>query len=141
MKAFDVRRTISAPPEAVWARLTDRDALVAGGLGVRQIEGRIAPGASLTVTSEANSGRAFPLRVSEFAPPRRMVWEGGLPLGLFKGVRTFTLAAAGRGTEFHMREEFSGLLAPLITRSIPDLQPSFEQFADGLRRLVEGGAR
>lgn len=141
MKFFEVRRTIGAPPDVVWARLTDSHALVTGGLGIRHLEGRIGPGASLKVTSDANAGRAFALRVSEFAAPRRMVWEGGLPLGLFKGVRTFTLSAASRGTEFHMREEFSGLLAPLITRSIPDLQPSFEQFADGLRRLAEGGAR
>lgn len=28
-----------------------------------------------------------------------------------------------------------------ITKSIPGLQPSFEQFADGLRRLAERGAR
>ena len=83
----------------------------------------------------------FALRVSEFSPPRRMVWSGGMPLGLFTGVRTFTLTPSGEATEFHMREEFSGLMAPLITKSIPDLQPSFEQFADGLRRLAEGGTR
>jgi hypothetical protein len=40
-----------------------------------------------------------------------------------------------------MREEFSGLLAPLIERSIPDLQPSFEKFADGLRAMSEGHTR
>jgi hypothetical protein len=116
MKSFEVRRTIAAPPETVWARL------------------------SLRVTSEASPGRAFALRVSEFKPHRRMVWEGGMPLGLFKGTRTFSLTASGGGTDFRMREEFTGLLAPLIGKSIPDLQPSFEQFADGLRRLAEGGA-
>lgn len=141
MKAFEVRRTINASPDAVWACLTDAAALQGGGLGIRKLEGAIAPGAAISVTSEANPGRAFALRVAEFAPPRRMVWSGGMPLGLFTGVRTFTLTAAGAGTEFHMREEFSGLMAPLITKSIPDLQPSFEQFADGLRRLAEGGAR
>jgi hypothetical protein len=110
-------------------------------LGLRRLEGRIAAGASISVTSEANPGRAFALRVSEFSPPRRMVWSGGMPLGLFTGVRTFTLTPSGEATEFHMREEFSGLMAPLITKSIPDLQPSFEKFADGLRRMAEGGAR
>ena len=64
-----------------------------------------------------------------------------MPLGLFTGVRQFTLTPAGAGTEFHMHEVFSGLLAPLIAGSIPDLQPSFEQFADGLRRLSEEAAR
>jgi len=141
MKAFEVRRTIHAPAEAIWACLTDAAALQNGGLGVRRLEGWIDAGASLSVTSEANPGRAFALRVTGFAPPHRMVWSGGMPLGLFTGVRTFTLTPAGEATEFHMREEFSGLMAPLITKSIPDLQPSFEQFADGLRRLAEGGAR
>ena len=141
MKVFEVRRTIGAPVDAVWACLTDAAALQNGGLGLRRLEGRIAASASISVTSEANPGRAFALRVSEFAPPRRMVWSGGMPLGLFTGVRTFTLTPSGGATEFHMREEFSGLMAPLITKSIPDLQPSFEQFADGLRRLAEGGTR
>jgi hypothetical protein len=40
-----------------------------------------------------------------------------------------------------MREEFTGAMSSLIARSIPDLQPSFEQFADGLRRLAEGDTR
>lgn len=141
LKRFEVRRTIAASPERVWARLTDPQALVSGDLGVERIEGRIAPGAQLKVWSKANPGRAFALRVTEFTPHRRMVWEGGMPLGLFKGVREFTLTGAGAGTEFHMREEFSGLLAPLIGRSIPDLQPSFDQFADGLRTLSEETSR
>jgi hypothetical protein len=38
-----------------------------------------------------------------------------------------------------MREEYSGPLLPLIGRSIPDLGPSFEQFATGLKRRAESG--
>ena len=38
---------------------------------------------------------------------------------------------------FAMREVFSGLLSPLIERSIPDLQPEFEAFAAALKRKVE----
>jgi hypothetical protein len=141
MKRFEVRRTIAAPPDRVWAHLTDAPGLVAGGLGIERLDGTIAPGAALKVWSAANPGRAFALRVTEFAPPRCMVWSGGMPLGLFTGVRQFTLTPTAAGTEFHMREEFSGLLSPLIAGSIPDLQPSFEQFADGLRRLCEESTR
>jgi hypothetical protein len=36
-----------------------------------------------------------------------------------------------------MTEEFSGLMAPLITRSIPDLQPSFDEFARCLKSAAE----
>ena len=38
-----------------------------------------------------------------------------------------------------MHERYSGPLLPLIGRSIPDLGPSFEQFAGGLKQRVERG--
>jgi hypothetical protein len=138
MKFVEIRRTIAAPPESVWRQLTDAKALAGGGLGVTKIEGEIAPGATLKVWSEASPGRAFAVKVSEFVPNRRMVWSGGMPLGLFKGVRQYNLTPAGNDTAFHMREEFSGPMLPMIWRSMPDLNPSFEKFANGLAALSEG---
>ncbi len=85
-----------------------------------------------------NPRRAFPVKVSAFEPAQRMVWTGGMPLGLFKGERTFTLKPGSNGeTEFSMCEAYSGLLAPLICRSIPDLQPAFDEFASDLKRAAE----
>ena len=140
MTSYEVRCTMAASPAQVWARLTDARAIVDGGLGVLRLDGEIAPGATFTLWSSANPTRPFALRVTEFDRPGRMVWEGGMPLGLFKGVRVFTLTPRGAQTEFHMREDYSGLLAPLIVKSIPDLTPSFEQFAAGLRTLAERAA-
>lgn len=61
-----------------------------------------------------------------------------MPLGLFTGVRTFTLRPTTDGTtEFSMKEEYRGALAPLITRSIPDLTESFGEFADSLKTASE----
>ena len=103
-----------------------------------RVDGRIAPGEKITVRSQANPGRAFPVKVTEFDPGRRMAWSGGMPLGLFKGVRTFSLAPGTDGTtRFTMREEYRGPLLPLIWRSMPDLGPSFRQFANGLKRRAE----
>jgi len=69
-----------------------------------------------------------------------MTWAGGMPLGLFNGVRTFTLTRDESGpTRFHMREEYTGPLLALIWRSMPDLGPSFEQFAAGLKARAEEG--
>ena len=39
-----------------------------------------------------------------------------------------------------MREEYSGPMVPLIWRSMPDLQPSFDKFARGLKARVERGS-
>ena len=70
-----------------------------------------------------------------------MTWTGGMPLGLFKGVRTFTLTPESETvTRFDMREEFTGPLLPMIWKSMPDLTASFEQFAKGLKDKSEQAA-
>jgi hypothetical protein len=67
-----------------------------------------------------------------------MVWTGGMPLSLFKGERTFTLTLKSDGsTDFALREEFTGLLLPLIGRTIPDLTSIFDEFAAGLKAHAE----
>jgi len=78
------------------------------------------------------------VKVAEFEPEQRMTWVGGMPMGLLKGVRTFTLSPGDDGaTEFSMQEVFTGLLLPLFGRTIPDLNPSFDQFASSLKELAE----
>lgn len=135
---FDVKREIKASPAAIWRVLTDAQKLQDGSFGIKRIEGKIAPGTKIKLWSEVSPGRAFPLKVIHFQPGMRMVWQGGMPLGLFSGVREFVLTPAAMGTVFQMSETFSGPLAGLITKSIPDLGPSFEKFADGLQAATEG---
>ena len=55
----------------------------------------------------------------------------------FTGRRTYTVAADGDGAVFTMVEEYSGPMAGLIIRSIPDLNESFEEFASGLQAAAE----
>ena len=139
MKSYDAAATIEAPPETIWAILTDAPSYPQWDSGVQKVEGTIAPGEKIKVVSEANPGRAFPVKVTQFEPARSMTWSGGMPLGLFKGVRTFSLIPDGTTTRFTMREEYSGPLLGLIWRSMPDLGPSFEQFARGLKQRAERG--
>ncbi len=139
MRSYDATATIQASPDAIWAILTDAAGYTTWDSGVERVGGRIALGEKITVVSKANPGRAFPVKVTEFSPGRRMVWSGGMPLGLFKGVRTFTLAGAGdSATRFTVREEYTGPLLSLMWRSMPDLGPSFQQFATGLKSRAEG---
>jgi hypothetical protein len=128
---------IDASPEQVWAALVDAAGYASWNSGVDKVDGRIAAGEKITVHAAVNPGRAFPVKVTDFHPASRMTWSGGMPLGLFKGVRTFTLTPRGEGTEFTVREEYTGPLLPLIWRSMPDLGPSFDQFATGLKHRVE----
>jgi len=137
MRHYESAAVIDARPEAIWALLTDAPGYASWDSGVVRVEGRIAPQEKIKVVSEANPKRAFGVKVTEFAPGERMTWSGGMPLGLFKGVRTFTLSPEGPSTRFTMREEYSGPMLPLIWRSMPDLGRSFEQFASGLKARAE----
>ena len=140
MKHYESTVSVEAPPDAVWSVLTDAGAWSAWDSGVTGVEGRIAEGEKITVRTEVSPGRAFPVTVTALERPRRMVFRGGMPLGLFRGERTYTLTPDGPRTTFRMREEYTGPLLGLIWRSMPDLQPSFDRFAAGLKRRVESGA-
>lgn len=137
MKSIETRRRIEAAPAVVWRVLTDAKALADGATGIVRLEGRIGAGARLRLWSEVAPGRAFALTVTAFEPPARMVWRSGMPFGLFRGVRSFVLTPEGHGTDFHMKEDFSGPLLPLIWPAMPDLRPSFEQFAAGVAAIAE----
>ncbi len=137
MRHFESSALIDAAPETIWAILTDVGSYSDWDSGVVRVEGRVAPGQKLKLVSEVNPKRAYPIKVTELAPPERMAWTGGMPLGLFKGVRTFTLEPEDGATRFHMREEYTGPMLPLIWRSMPDLQPSFDTFASGLKARAE----
>jgi uncharacterized protein YndB with AHSA1/START domain len=140
MKHYESTATIAAPPDEIWPVLVDAAAWPTWDSGVAAVEGAIAEGRKITVRSEAAPGRAFPVTVTAVETPSRLVFRGGMPLGLFRGERTYTLTPDGDGTTFRMREEYTGPLLGLIWRSMPDLQPSFDRFAAGLKRRVESGA-
>jgi hypothetical protein len=103
------------------------------------MEGEIAEGRRLKLKVPAAPGRVFKPKVSQVEPGRSMIWSDGMA-PMFKGVRTFTLET-GRGgtTEFTMKEEFSGVMLPMIKGSLPDFAPVFEQYAEDLRRAAEAG--
>jgi hypothetical protein len=138
MRTFAATIPIRASAAAIWAILTDASRYPAWNPTVTGLEGTIALGSRIVLRARLDPKRAFRLTVSKLVPPYSMVWRGGLPLGLFTGERTFTLTPAGDGTTtFAMRESFSGPLAPLISRVLPDLQPEFDAFADALKREAE----
>src|SRR4051812_6359188 len=140
MKSYESTATIAAGPDDVWAALVDAASWPSWNSGVDAVEGTLAEGQKITIRSSAAPGRAFPVKVTAFEPFRRLAFSGGMPLGLFRGERTYTLTPAGAGTVFRMREEDSGPMLPLIWKPMPGLQPSVDRFAAGLQQRVESGA-
>ena len=138
MKSYEARVYIDAEPKVIWDVLTDGSTWPDWDSGADRVEGKIAPGETIKLHVKINPGRAFPVKVTEFVPEQRLVFTGGMPLGLFKGVRVYTITPqAGGAVLFTMREDFTGPLEPLIGRTIPDLGPSFTQFVNGLKQRAE----
>ena len=140
MKEYSATTTIKSEPATIWNVLTDASGYPEWDPYCEKIEGRIAPGEKLKAFTTLSPGRAFPVKVTEFIPNSRMTWSGGMPLGLFKGERTFTLTPKGDGeTTVTVREIFSGPMLALIGKSIPDMTEPFQKFVQGLKRRVETG--
>lgn len=138
MTRYETDIDISATPDVVWRTLTHDMPQSPSAYGIVRLQGQIAAHARIKLWSEVSPKRAFHLTVVAFEPSVKMVWRGGMPFGLFTGTRTFALSAQPQGgCRFAMQEVFSGPLSGLITRSIPDLTPSFETFAQTLKARAE----
>lgn len=138
MKEYSASTFIKASPDKIWAILTDASKYPEWDPVAERIEGKIAPGETVKAFTTLAPGRAFPAKVTEFEPGRKMTWTGGMPLGLFKGVRTFTLVPQGNGTvEFIVRETFSGPMLALIGGTLPDMTEPFKGFVAGLKARAE----
>jgi hypothetical protein len=138
MKVFSATTHIAAAPERIWAILTDASRYPEWDPNAIRIDGQIAPGAKIVVYTKIAPDRAFPVTVKEFVPGKKMMWASGMPFGLFKGERSFTLTPQPDGRiEFSLREEFSGPLLRFIGSSLPDMTGAFQQFTAGLKARAE----
>ena len=141
MTSYETSADIAAPVEQVWSILTDAASYPSWNSTIISMEGVIADGETISLVSTLNPKRTFRLKVSAIEAPSSMVWSDGMPFGLFSGVRTFTVdPTPDGGSTFSMVERYSGLLAPLITKSIPDMSDSFDAFAADLKTTAESAA-
>ncbi len=141
MLSYQAETYISAEPTAVWKVLMDLSDYPEWDPGIQRVSGALAHGSKITIYPTSRPDRSVHARVTELIENLRMAWTSGLPLGLFRGVRTFTLKpTTDGGTDVVVEEVFSGPLLRVRRRSVPDLQPLFEQFVAGLKARVEGDA-
>lgn len=134
--AYQVALEVNAPAERVMALLTAGN-WTAWTKTLTRFEGEVRQGGKVTLESTLAPGRAFRLKVSEVTPSG-MVWEDGMPLGLFRGVRSYRATPAGEGRcVFAMSEVFSGVMLGMIAKSLPDQRAAFEQFARDVKQRAE----
>jgi uncharacterized protein YndB with AHSA1/START domain len=126
---------IDADRQVVWDVLTDAAGYPSWNPTVVGIEGEIVSDGDLVLSSTLDPDRTFPLHVSTFDAPSVMVWQDGNDS--FKGVRRFELSERDGGTSFTMTETFTGSMMKMIAPKLPDMGPSFESFAAGLKAESE----
>ena len=131
--------TVNAPVDRVWAVLVDASRYATWNPEIIGIDGSFAVGERFTARVRLGNGavRSVSMTVTRFDPLACMEWIGGLPFGLFVGRRLFTLAPCDGLTEFRMHLRMTGLLAPLIIRSVGDRQPEIDSFAAALKAHAE----
>jgi hypothetical protein len=135
--AYAVSCEIEATPERIWELLTDAARFPAWNSTVTSIEGKIALGEKLALKVPLAPKRTFTPKVTRFEPASGMEWSDGMA-PMFRGVRTFTLTPKDGGkTEFSMREEFAGVMLPMIKGSLPDFTQAFDTYAADLKRAAE----
>jgi hypothetical protein len=135
---YAVATRIAAPPDVVWKLLADVGAQKEWNSTLTSIEGNVALGSRVKMTTKLGGDRVFDLAVTTFEAPSKMVWEDGNKM--FMGVRTYSVTADGDGSIFAMNETLSGRMLAMIEPSMPDFGPSFETYAADLKKAAEARA-
>ena len=144
MKRIETQIAIAAPPERVWAILTDFPAHASWNPFITAISGEPRQGGRLAIRVQPPGGRGmnFRPRLLAVEPGRELRWLGRLFVpGLFDGEHYFLLEPAAGGTRLTHGEKFSGLLVAMMGRSGFDpIERGFEAMNQALKARAEGKA-
>ena len=142
MKELRTEVEINASPQRVWDVLTAFDQFGNWNPFMTHAEGDIVGGARLRVRIEPPGGRAmtFKPRVVRAVAGQELRWLGRLLIpGVFDGEHIFEISPAVDGrTRFVQREEFRGLLVPVLWNSMAtNTKNGFEAMNEALKERAE----
>jgi len=137
---------IAAPPDRVWAVLTDFAAYPDWNPFIRSIRGVPEQGARLVVRIQPNGARSMTFRptILTLARHRALCWLGHLLVpGVFDGEHCFTILPIAQGQVlFRQSEEFRGILVPILKAGLDrDTKRGFEDMNFALKAQAEALAR
>ena len=142
MKELSTEIEISASVGTVWAILTDLSGFAEWNPFIRQAEGKIKEGEQLSIRIEPPGGKGMTFKptVTLVDPLRGFRWLGRFVVpGLFDGEHIFEMTAMADGLiRFVQRENFSGLLVPLLWSSMAaSTKKGFEAMNGALKTRSE----
>lgn len=132
---------IDAPPERVWAVVSDFAAYPEWNPFIRRIVGELREGARLEVRIEPPGARAttFKPTVRAAEANRELRWLGRLLLpGVIDGEHSLRIEPLDGGrSRFIQSERFTGLLVGLVGGTLAKTEVGFEQMNTALKARVE----
>lgn len=144
MREIRTEVDVAAPIADVWRVVADLAAYEAWNPFLTRFdaEPRVGAKGRLTAAMAGRKPRSTPVTILAADEPRVLGWRGQLLAPwLFAGTHFIELAPAAGGTRVINREEFRGILAPLLLRALGASFPAgYEAMNAALKRRVEGGA-
>ncbi len=144
MKELKTAIAIDAAPSVVWQILMDFPAYPDWNPFIRSIQGQALPGAQLVARLQPPGGQAMTFKPTVLVadPEREFRWRGKLIVpGLFDGEHRFQIESlAANRVQFIHSEQFSGLLVPLLAKSLDtNVRQGFEAMNRALKARAETG--
>ncbi|MDD5712722.1 MAG: SRPBCC domain-containing protein [Smithellaceae bacterium] len=146
MHTIETQIEIDATAESVWSLLADFSGYSRWNPFIRSIEGRLEIGGKLNAFLKPPGTRGMRFRPVLLAAEanRELRWKGRLLLpGLFDGEHYFIInRRPDGGVVFRQGETFSGILVPLLRRSLDDAtRRGFIAMNEALKHEAEKGER
>lgn len=132
---YHMEARLDAPPQQVWAKISDIDQLLKWDSQLLELKGDLTEGGRIELRSKMAPKQTFKLKVSNVQPNRSMTWSSGMK-PLFSGVRTYELEPIPGGTQLRLKEVFSGWMLPLMQRQLPDCETLFGTYVRDLRTAL-----
>lgn len=140
MKTMSATIQIDAPPQAVWAALTDLGRYPEWNPLFREASGQVAVGNRITLRSvHPANGRLMTVKpkITVADPGAELRWVSSLP-GIMSGEHRFALTPAAGGTRLEQSETFRGLLTAFSSKTFAQAEASFRALNEALKKRAEG---
>jgi hypothetical protein len=146
VRSIETSIEIDAPPEHVWEVFSDFESYPDWNPFVASLTGKVEVGERIEARLTPPEGRSmtFKPRVTALDRQRELRWLGNLLMpGLFDGEHQFLLEPIdGARTRFIQREDFTGVLVPLVLRMVgKSTKAGFEAMNAALKKRVEETGR
>jgi hypothetical protein len=142
MQQLDATADIDAPPEKVWAVITDFSSFPRWNPFIVRAGGELRPGGRLHVTLQVPDMRpvSFRPRLLAVEPGRLIRWRGVTGVrGLFDGVHSLSVEALPNGrSRFRTHEDVTGILLPVLGKVMRRTQRGFDLLAEAVKARAEG---